>query len=351
MPTRWKGLIRYFFPANTTATSTDATFGASQEYLLRTKSVEDQGYLSDDESDSGDAPLKDHGEGALPHLPKDLILRISKVLDEVSLLCWKNTNRYFREIITMDETQISQCARWEMLTLLEDDLLDRDKSRDKSFALLKKLACRYCKLAHPKEDFGVPDGNVGYGVERLYLIDACAPQKRFCWRYIPKLLDYTSGIENLDGRGQKLLTDKWVCVSREVCNHCGNRLVRDETDKFVCQFCAKKCEICGFGVFPNFERHGPRRPLESYAGIRFMRRMEKDYRLEIRDLNGIRDPQKPLPSEPKIWREQGFWAEYHQEYPALECRIHRVRTSRNPFSLYSPVENSKSYFPRRPGRR
>ena len=347
MPTRWKDLIRCFLPADITASSTDFAFGASQEYLLGTLSVERKGSLSDNESDSGHASLKDHGEGALPRLPKDLVLRISEVLDEVSLLCFKNTNRYLREIITINETQISQCARWRMLTFLEADLV----ARDKSYALLRHLACMYCKRAHPKEDFGVPDGNVGYGVERLYLIHACEPDARFCWRYIPKLLNYTPGIENLDGRGQKLLTDKWVCEYRKMCYHCGNRLVSDETDKLVCQFCAEECEICKIWALPNFERHGPQRPLESYAGIRFVRRTKKDYRLEIRDLNGIRDPQKPLPSEPKIWREWGRWVEIFQEYMAVECLVHKFIISRNRFSLYSPVDNSKSLFRCRPGRR
>ena len=103
-------------------------------------------------------------------------------------------------------------------------------------------------------------------------------------------------------------------------------------------------------ALPNFERHGPQRPLESYAGIRFERRMRKNDMLEIRDLKGIRHPRRPLPSEPKVWRERSHRAGFDQQYQALKCIVHPLRITRNRFSLYSPVDNSKSVFRHRPGR-
>jgi len=309
-----------------TALRTDSAFGASQEYLLSNQSVENKEYLSGDDSEP---------RASLAHLGEDLILRISSLLDEVSLLCLKNTNARFRDIIKTNQTEFSQCVRWRMLTLLEQDLLGKGDS------LPGSLACMYCKRTHPRADLGVRNGNAGYGIERLYLMEACGPDARFCWRYIPDLLDYTARIEYPEVENHDLppfarLTDRWVSAYRAICCHCCGRLDLDDNDKYSCPACNKKCEACGFAKLVHFERHGPQRPLESYANIRFVRRRATGYGLEIRDLNGIRHPERPPPKEPKIWRERCFASEILQAVRANECLLHQ-HIERNLFSLYSPV--------------
>jgi hypothetical protein len=189
-----------------TALRTDSSFGASQEYLLSNHSVENKAYLSGNDSEP---------HASLAHLGENLVLRISSLLDEVSLLCLKNTNARFRDIIKIKEKQFSQCVRWRMLTLLEQDLLGKGDS------LPDSLACMYCKQTHARADFGVRNGNAGYGIERLYLMEACGPDARFCWRYIPNLLDYTARIEYPEVENHDLppfarLTDRWVSAYRPI---------------------------------------------------------------------------------------------------------------------------------------
>lgn len=203
------------------------------------------------------------------------------------------------------------------------------------------LACMYCKRTHPRADFGVRKENAGYGIERLYLIEACGPGVRFCWRYIPKLLDYTTQIDCPEVDNRKLhyharLTDKWVSAYRATCCHCFGRLDRDQNDKLSCPNRNEKCEACGFKELLHFERHGPQRPLESYSNIRFVRSRATGYGLEIRDLNGNRHPDRPPPKEPTIWRERCLLSEFIQDGRAMESLLH-MHIERNFFSVYNPI--------------
>lgn len=109
----------------------------------------------------------------------------------------------FRSLI--NKTQVSQCVRWAVLCWLECDLLARGAPSP------DRLACRFCKRSHPLQDFGIPGKNVGYGVERLYLLQGWAPQGRFCWRHIPKRLNYTTT--------QVATEEKWVVVRHLTCLH------------------------------------------------------------------------------------------------------------------------------------
>lgn len=354
-PSTLKATIQSFLNANVkrstdTAMSKELGVGISQEHLLANQpddKVEGlQAYVRDRRAfaiqaskeheylDTGESEA--FGFALFTRLPEGLVLRISRLLDEVSLLCLKYTNSRLRQIISMNEAQISKCARWTMLTLLEEDLLG------KGCCLPDRLACWYCKEAHSREEFGVRDGNVGYGVERLCVIEVSQPNARFCWRYIPKLIDYTAGEAKAntppDPKSQK---DKWVWRYRWICFHCGNRVIRDENDKFCCPLCSQECEICGFHELSRIERHGPRRPFESVANIRFVRREEKNYKLEIRDINGIRRPKTLLPPEPKTWPERNLKFEMRQHYRVRKCLFHPLRVNHNRFSLYSPVDSSE----------
>lgn len=64
-----------------------------------------------------------------------MILRISSLLDEVSLLFPKTTNARFRDIIERNEKQLSRCVEWKMLTLLERDLFEQTRFSAKPFGL------------------------------------------------------------------------------------------------------------------------------------------------------------------------------------------------------------------------
>ena len=196
-----------------------------------------------------------------------LILGIAGFLGEVFLLCLKNTNTHFRDTIKIDESQVSQCARWTMHCFLEIDLQDKGSSPPSQFG------CGCCKRAHPQEEFGGGDGNVNYGIERLHLIEICHLKARYCWRYIPKILNYTTP--------QQTIKDQWIMVMFLICIHCHERSSRHENGDWKCPVCQEKYEVCRFGRELRYERHGPERPLEDYANVRFVRRYYQDLRLEI----------------------------------------------------------------------
>lgn len=307
---RVQNTIRHAFSVKTrkcTAANAKSAFSTSQEYLLSDQSLENQEDQPDNESDDDEyASLQGRDNRALPRLPEDLIVRISGFLDEVSLHCLKNVNTRFRDIIKISEVQVSRCTRWMVLCRLEEDI------RNRGDALPDQLACMYCKTTHPQKDFGVRNGNVGYGIERLDMIKSCEPRLRYCWRHLPKRMNYTSGIENLDKRGRPRRKDKWVELSEPVCLHCGDRLDLNKNRQPACRTCDEQCEICGFGELRGWERHGSQRQLKTYAYIRFVK-LGPD--LNIRDLNGIRDPRKPL-TEPRIWPENSFIFEMRQLWRA-----------------------------------
>lgn len=344
-----KDLIRRFFSRDTmnyTKLSEESGSSASQEYLLATESLEKEASLSIEETETYDLPaLSRPGEAIkLLDLPDFLIERISNLLDEVSLLSLKNINASFRGLIRIDDGRISQCARWAMLCLLEDDLLRAGKP------LPLRLACRYCKRAHLKMDFGVKHGNAGHGIECLGPVETFRPRARFCWRSIPRMLDYTSKATEAanESRGRRV-KDGWALVRRPTCCHCYTPLVPDQDDLLECPICNKECEVCKYLPAPIFERDGARRPLESHENIRFVRRACKHYKLEIQDLNGIRHPGRPAPEEPKKWRFGSFRVEGRYGVDVERCLLHSQRRRKNPFSLHGPVEIPQS--PEAPGAR
>lgn len=224
-----------------------------------------------------------------------------------------------------------------MLVHLEDDLLDRGAP------FPNRLACAYCKQTHPSKDFGVLDGNAGFGVEQLYLIQSISPLWRFCWRFIPKMIDYNARtIATMIGpQGGKQQKEHWKLETRLLCCHCFYKL--EQTDN-SCRHCKEQCRMCGYIKQPFYKRHGPERPLESYNNIRFVRRLDKLYELEIRDLNGIRDPRKPPPPEPRVLKFLDIQAEADQHRDAKKSLFHSWRLSRNRFALYSDAEDFTDPF-------
>lgn len=318
----------------------DSTAGTSQESLLgRHLNEKERSSFDDDTGSDVSVSLNLSSALSMTDLPDHLILRISSFLHDLSKLSLKSCNSSFRNIIEIDDTKISRCTKWRMLVHLENDLLEKDMPWP------SHLACTYCKRAHPKEDFGVQDGNAGYGIECLFVIESMAPMWRFCWRYVPSILDYSGHIVTAEhsssGRSRrKQQKEYWKTSQRAFCGHCFNKLEANDTNGALsCRHCKEQCIICGHLKHPIYERHGPERPLESYRNIRFVRRSKKDWDLEIRDLNGIRDPHKPPPPEPKVWKQESFWAELKQEGQAEESLVHSWRISRNRFPLYSDAKD------------
>lgn len=302
---------------------TDFALSPSQEHLLPKRLAEKEHYLFED---------KKQTEQALSKLPDDIILRIASLLNQVSRLCLKYTNKRFRETLKTDDVRLSQCVNWLMLARLERDLLKKGE------ALPDRLACRYCKQAHPKEDFGVRNGNVGYGIERLEISDFPIPEMRFCWRYIPRLLLYGSDVESekIEQDYPKPLQDTWTLTRRWTCLHCNNELTAFQAKKLRCPICEIDCEVCRPLNLPYLQRLGPKRLLESYANIRFVRRTCTGGKFEVRDLNGIRHPERPLPKEPREWRQGSIVTDLRKHIRIAGYLIHRYRVGRNRFSLYSP---------------
>lgn len=192
--------------------------------------------------------------------------------------------------------------------------------------------------AHPQEEFGVGNVNVGYGIERLKMIN-CPAQYRYCWRHLPKRMNYSPGIENLDKRGRPSRKDRWLDLLEPACFHCGNRLdLTGDGQLRECQIRKQICDVCGVGWIRGWERHGPERPLESFANLRFIR-IDRYTGLAIRDLNGIRDLREKLVPGPKVWPEDSY--NFNLRQLCRDWRYVQPTWRLVPrFSFTSPVERS-----------
>ena len=268
-------------------------------------------------------------------LPAGIILRISSFVDIATLLSFHYTNRTLRESVSLENAGTSRCARWMMLHLLEKD------SANKGHPLPDRLACWYCKRSHPKEDFGLEHGNVGFGIERLLMFSIPCRKYRFCWRYIPKLLNYTPSTDDLktDSNDDNNQVERWIEVPRHQCMHCSSKTHVDQTGKRQCSECKQECEICGFREVSSFERRGPKRPFESFENLRFVKRAKHNYRAEIRDMNGLRRPGSQLHPESRIWKNGSLSNEFRQHVRAVESIVPRKLQDdqQRRFALYVPI--------------
>ena len=112
-----------------------------------------------------------------------------------------------------------------------------------------------------KKDFGVTHGNIGYGIERLYLLYRHPSRIRYCWRHIPTILDYNLAVKR-DGLQEAADIETWVEILVMSCMHSGSPVCLDKNGDYTCAKCREQCAICGFGDLPGFEIYGPQRPLE-----------------------------------------------------------------------------------------
>ena len=164
---------------------------------------------------------------------------------------------------------------------------------------------------------------------------------RFCWRYMPKLFDYTPSTDDLktDSNDDNNQVERWVEVPRHQCMHCSSKTHVDQTGKRQCSECKQECEICGFREVAIFERRGPNRPFESFENLRLVSRMKYGYRAEIRDMNGLRRPGSQLYPESRIWKNTSDFNEFQQHFRVMQSIVPRKRQGdqQRRFALYVPV--------------
>lgn len=262
------------------------------------------------------------------------MLQISNVLDQVSRASLKYTDAHLRNIIKLKEPQYSRCVKWRITCLFERDSIAQGTLPD-------NLTCCFCKQSHPKEDFGVRDGDVGYGIESLFIRERFRSNARYCWRHVPKRLRYDPipkyhTPEDKDRGFKDYPTQGWKEVEEKACLHCGTRLHQDNNGKYTCPSCHELCPACGLVSIYGFQRYGPPRPFDSYTKIRFVRRRRKHFTLEIQDLNGIQ--REWLPQENSRWAAGDWLFEGLEHYVKMSFLY--FRGLRN-FRLYSPVEELK----------
>ncbi|CAF9939351.1 MAG: hypothetical protein HETSPECPRED_001562 [Heterodermia speciosa] len=321
----------------------DGLMKGRAKYTIETKELHSntsREHLLSDYTDSLDEKIY---EDPVPHrsgptfsdVPADIILRISSFVDEVTLLSFHYTNRTLRESVSLKDAGISRCARWMMLHLLEKD------SAAKGHSLPDRLACWYCKTSHPKEDFGVEPGNVGFGIERISMLKIPCRKYRFCWRYIPKWLNYTPSTDDLkaDSNDDNNQVERWIEVPRHQCMHCSSKTHVDQTGKRQCSECKQECEICGFREVSILERRGPKRPFESFENLRFVAIAKHGYRVEIRDMNGLRRPGSQLHPETRIWKNRNLFNQLRQQFRVKESVLPRrlQGDQQKQFALYVPI--------------
>lgn len=149
----------------------------------------DIGGISCDD-DHSPPPYKDE-RPPFQRLPDGVVLRIPSRLGLISRASLKYTNSHLRKLIPRAISQSPQCNRWRVLCLLEQDYLAKNVA-------LNRLTCCFCKRSHPKEDFGVRGRDTGCGVECLYMLGRYSPEVRYCYRHVPKTVDYSSTTEDGD---------------------------------------------------------------------------------------------------------------------------------------------------------
>ena len=152
-----------------------------------------------------------------------------------------------------------------------------------------RLAYCFCKRSHRKEDFGLRYGDVGYGIEHLFVRERCYATALYYWRHIPKKLHYhpnpdSHTPQNKNQGFQNSPTETWTQVKEQAYYHCGTRFNQDDEGEYTCPSCVDLCPACGFGGMHAYQRYGLLRP---YTKIRSMRRRCEDFVLEVRDLDGI----------------------------------------------------------------
>lgn len=81
-------------------------------------------------------------------LPLELLHMVHGYLDDISNVCFKYTNRYFRAALPpVTITESDKCTKWSIMCRFEQDMLQPPKTH--------RLACAFCKVARDISTFDV----------------------------------------------------------------------------------------------------------------------------------------------------------------------------------------------------
>ena len=137
-------------------------------------------------------------------------------LDDVSLICLRNTNSRFRAMLPPIQTRdLSRYQKWLIMCRFETDMKEYPKL----------VACAFCKVKHPQNDLGLihKNGHLAgqhkkdtyHGIELLNMMKA-KPIERYCYRHLSTCLGWPPAF-------QKAVQVKWVHTMEPTCLHCGSK--------------------------------------------------------------------------------------------------------------------------------
>lgn len=182
----------------------------------------------------------------LQDLPRDILCRILKELDEVSKVCLKSTSYHFRCAIKVDAAKLSVCSRWLLLCRFETDY----------FALMKayppRVACALCKVKVRQECIepqGFRNQLKSIGFERLELMKK-TPHERFCVLHASRLFRYSDFFEDRLEHNPPT----WIKKSQLTCMHCGRDTTADDQRSVGCDGC--QCDVCPRAIQPRYGLSG-----------------------------------------------------------------------------------------------
>lgn len=193
----------------------------------------------------------------LESLTMELLQPILDQLDNVSLICLKNTSAGFRALVPpVEEKSLSRCQKWLIMCRFEDDMLDCPPM----------VACAFCKVKRPQKDFGRKCiGRMCWtailkksqeGMEFLKMMNV-QPIAQYCYRHLTSCLGWPPA-------HQEANHVQWVHTLEPTCLHCGSKPAScgQSALKFwngpeTRSHCSQPCEFCPTLHLSTFSRHGP----------------------------------------------------------------------------------------------
>ena len=193
----------------------------------------------------------------LESLPMELMQIILGQLDDVSLVCLKNTATDFRALIPpIEGKNLSRCQTWLIMCRFETDMKEYPPF----------VACAFCKIKRPQKDFGLQSfkhmrwsmfcnrDHRGMGYLKPMNLQ---PIDRYCCRHMTTAFGWPP-------RYREAEKVKWVRTPEPTCLHCGSKpascgqlglkfLHAPKTQSH----CTQACGVCPTRWMATYSRHGP----------------------------------------------------------------------------------------------
>ena len=188
-------------------------------------------------------------------LPNEILLSIADWLDDVSAVCLKNTNSFFRSIIHREPGSFSLCSKWLIMCRFETDLLLQFSgctTLPKNFP--EELVCGFCKVKRPVHQIGgrrVGSKNMGFPVYTNTRPLIPSSIDRYCVRH-PLSISWVKPDERSSGPH---IEKRWAMSSQLTCMHCAAHVDDRDTRVTGCDRC--HCDVCPRGTDNLFTRYGP----------------------------------------------------------------------------------------------